>query len=121
MVSLPVPDNINVSPETYKKLSQIIEEINSRTGNNFDNDVAVKSMLQLRDIMLKSDDLKASAQNNTAANFEISFYNRLDDILVEGYEHNQDFFSLLLGNEELKRYSMGIFADEVYRTLRTEQ
>lgn len=121
VVSLPVPDNINVSPETYKKLSQIIEEINSRTGKNFDNDVAVKSMLQLRDIMLKSDDLKASAQNNTAANFEISFYNRLDDILVEGYEHNQDFFSLLLGNEDLKRYSMGIFANEVYRTLRTEQ
>ena len=121
VVSLPVPDNINTTPETYKKLSQIIEEINSRTGNNFDNDVAVKSMLQLRDIMLKSDDLKASAQNNTAANFEISFYNRLDDILVEGYEHNQDFFSLLLGNEELKRYSMGIFADEVYRTLRTDQ
>ena len=78
-------------------------------------------MLQLRDIILKSDDLKASAQNNTAANFEISFYNRLDDILVEGYEHNQDFFSLLLNNEELKRYSMGLFADEVYRTLRTEQ
>lgn len=120
VVSLPVPDNINVSPETYKKLSEIIEEINSRTGNNFDSDVAVKSMLQLRDIMLKSDDLKASAQNNTAANFEISFYNRLDDILVEGYEHNQDFFSLLLGNEDLKRYSMGIFANEVYRTLRTE-
>ena len=121
VVSLPVPDDINISPENYKKLSQIIEEINSRTGNNFDNDVAVKSMLQLRDIMLKSDDLKASAQNNTAANFEISFFNRLDDILVEGYEHNQDFFSLLLKDEELKRYSMGIFADEVYRTLRTEQ
>ncbi len=121
IVKLPVPDNINVSPEVYQKLSEIIDEINSRTGQNFDRDVAVKSMLQLRDIMLKSDDLKASARNNTASNFEISFYNQLDDILVEGYEQNQDFFSLLLSNEGIKHQAMGIFADEVYRELRDNQ
>jgi type I restriction enzyme R subunit len=121
IVKLPAPDNINVSPEVYQKLSEIIDEINSRTGQNFDRDVAVKSMLQLRDIMLKSDDLKASARNNTASNFEISFYNQLDDILVEGYEQNQDFFSLLLSNEGIKHQAMGIFADEVYRELRENQ
>lgn len=121
IVKLPVPDNINISPEVYQKLSDIIDEINSRTGQNFDRDVAVKSMLQLRDIMLKSDDLKASARNNTASNFEISFYNQLDDILVEGYEQNQDFFSLLLSNEGIKHQAMGIFADEVYRELRENQ
>ena len=34
------------------------------------------------------------------------------------YLGNQDFFSLLLSNDEMKRQVLGIFADEIYKSLR---
>ncbi|MBE6097622.1 MAG: type I restriction endonuclease subunit R [Schwartzia succinivorans] len=120
VLTLPVPDNINVSPELYQKLSEIIDDINSRTGKGYDRDVAIKAMLQIKDIMLKSDELRISAHNNTAANFEFSFFDRLDDILIDGMEQNQDFFTLLLKNDDIKHQAMGIFADEIYKELRED-
>ena len=78
----------------------------------------VKAMLQLRDIMMKSEDLKASAKNNTEKDFEFAFYDNIDDALIEGLNQNQDFFSLLLQNDELKKEVLGIFAEEIYKSLR---
>lgn len=37
---------------------------------------------------------------------------------IEGLSQNQDFFSLLLSNDEMKRQVLGIFADEIYKSLR---
>lgn len=68
IVKLPVAEQITLTPQKKERLSQIIAEINSRTGKNYDNDVAVKAMLQIKDIMMKSESLKASAkiiQNKT--------------------------------------------------------
>ena len=84
----------------------------------YDNDVAVKAMLQIRDIMLKSDKLKTSAKNNSEKDFEFSYFDNIDDALIEGLDQNQDFFTLLLGNEDIKREVLGIFAEEIYRSLR---
>ena len=94
------------------------DEINSRTGKSYDNDVVVKAMLQIRDILMKSDKLKTSAKNNTQKDFEFSYFDDIDDALIEGLSQNQDFFSLLLSNEEMKRQVLGIFADEIYKSLR---
>lgn len=38
--------------------------------------------------------------------------------MFEGLNQNQDFFSLLLGNDEIKKEVLGIFAEEIYRGLR---
>ena len=43
---------------------------------------------------------------------------RFEDALIEGLNQNQDFFSLLLGNDEIKKEVLGIFAEEIYRGLR---
>ena len=40
------------------------------------------------------------------------------DALIEGLEQNQDFFTLLLSNDEIKRQVLGIFTEEIYRSLR---
>lgn len=118
IVKLPTSESLNLTPAKIERLSQIIAEINSRTGKNYDNDVAVKAMLQIKDIMLKSEKLRASAQNNTERDFEFAYFDNIDDALVEGLEQNQDFFSLLLDNEEIKRQVLGIFAGDVYNELR---
>ena len=116
MVKLPTAESFGLTEAKEERLSQIIAEINSRTGKAYDNDVAVKAMLQIRDILLKSDKLKTSARNNTVKDFEFSYFD--DDALIEGLEQNQDFFSLLLSNDEIKRQVLGIFTDEIYKSLR---
>ncbi len=120
VVKLPTADMIVLPEDKQEKLSVIIAEINSRTGKSYDNDVAIKAMLQIRDLLLKSDKLRTSAKNNTIKDFEFSYFDDIDDALIEGLSQNQDFFSLLLNNEELKRQILGIFTDEIYKSLRND-
>lgn len=118
VVKLPTAEYFGLTEDKEQKLSEIIDEINSRTGKSYDNDVVVKAMLQIRDILMKSEKLKTSAKNNTQKDFEFSYFDDIDDALIEGLSQNQDFFSLLLSNEEMKRQVLGIFADEIYKSLR---
>lgn len=75
-------------------------------------------MLQIRDILMKSDKLKTSAKNNTQKDFEFSYFDDIDDALIEGLSQNQDFLSLLLSNDEMTHQVLGIFSDEIYKSLR---
>ena len=118
IVKLPTAENFVLTPEKEEKLSEIIAEINSIAGKNYDNNVAVKAMLQIKDIMMKSQELKTSAQNNTEKDFEFAYYDNIDDALIEGLEQNTDFFSLLLKNEEMKKKVLGIFTEEIYTSLK---
>ena len=104
--------------ESILPLSEIIAEINSIAGKTYDNDVVVKAMLQIKDIMMKSDNLKASAKNNTERDFEFAYFDNIADTFIEGLEQNQDFFSLFLGNEDMKKRVLGIFTDEIYNSLK---
>lgn len=62
--------------------------------------------------------VKTSAKNNTQQDFEFSYFDDIDDALIEGLSQNQDFFSMLLSNDEMKHQVMGIFSDEIYKSLR---
>ena len=112
---------INLTEDEEKKLSEIIVDINSRAGKKYDNDVAVKAMLQIKDILLKSDELKASALVNSQNDFEFTYFDNIDDALVEGLSQNQDFFTLLLNNDEIKKEVLGVFASEIYRSFRQNE
>ena len=118
IVKLPNAESFGLSEDKEKQLSEIIAEINSRMGKSYDNDVAVKAMLQVRDILMKSGELKAKARSNTEKNFELAYFDSIDDALLEGWSQNQDFFSLLLNNKDIKQQLMGIFAGEIYNSLR---
>lgn len=120
VVKLPTAESFVLSEDKMEKLSEIIAEINSIAGKTYDEDVAVKAMLQIKDIMMKSDKLKISAQNNTQKDFEFAYFDNIDDALIEGLEQNQDFFSLLLANDDIKKKVLGIFSDEIYNGLRSE-
>lgn len=115
---MPSAENFGLTIEKEERLSEIIAEINSKTGKTYDSDVAVKAMLQIKDIFMKSDKLKASAKNNTVKDFQFSYFDNIDDTLTEGLEQNQDFFSLLLNDEEIKREVLSIFTEEIYNFLK---
>jgi len=119
-VKLPTAET-QLSEDEEKKLSQIIEEINNRTGNKFDKDVAAKSMLQIKEILLKSKALQQSALVNSEDEFKFKYYEDIDEALLQGLEQNQDFFSMLLNNSEIKKQVMGVFVSEVYKTLKNKE
>ena len=118
VMKLPTAYDLVLTPAKEERLSQIIIEINNRTGRNYDNDVAIKAALQIRDIMKKSEALKTSAKNNTEADFEFAYFDYVDDALIDGLEQNQDFFTLLLQNDEIKRQVLGLFVGDTYQSLR---
>lgn len=118
VMKLPTAYDIVLTPAKEERLSQIIIEINNRTGRNYDNDVAIKAALQIRDIMKKSEELKTSAKNNTEQDFEFAFFDHVDDALIDGLEQNQDFFTLLLQSDEIKKEVLGLFVEDTYQSLR---
>lgn len=65
--------------------------------------------------------MKESAKNNSSKEFETTYYDNIDDALVEGLNQNEDFFTLLLNHSEMKKEVMGIFVEELYKRLRNEK
>ena len=118
IIKLPSAEVFGLSKDKEEKLSEIIRDINNRLGKDYDDDVTVKSMLQIKDLLLKSDKLKISAMNNTEKDFQLAYDDSIDDALVDGLSQNQDFYSLLLNNADIKKEVLGIFMDEVYHELR---
>jgi type I restriction enzyme R subunit len=117
-IEYPVPGEVIIGPDEYKKLSKIIEEINAAYNKNLDTDVAAKAALQVKDILLKDEKLKASAKTNTLKDFQFTYDDSVRDALLNGYEQNEDFYSLLLNNDELKKKVLHIFIEDVYKSLK---
>ena len=101
--------------------------------NNFkEKDVTYPEYLDFLRLILKRDfgldlneqDSKEIADyifdkiKNDGRPFEFSYFDDIDDALIEGLEQNQDFFSLLLSNDEIKKQVLGIFTEEIYKSLR---
>lgn len=117
-VALPTAETFNLSEDEEKRLSDIIKEVNSRTGKSFDNDVAFKAALQIRDLLKKDPDLIASAKTNPLKDFKFPFYEKLDDALVDGLQQNQEFFTMLLNNTDIKKEVLGIFLKSIYKEMK---
>jgi len=121
VVKLPTAQTFNLTEDEEKRLSDIIAELNSKTGKTFDSDVAIKAALQIKDLMLKNPDLVASAKSNTLQDFNFSYLASIDEALIEGLSQNQEFFTMLLNNDAIKKDVLGIFLKEIYDSLRDKK
>ena len=119
-VNLPTAETFNLTEDEEKKLSDIIKEVNSKTGKQFDSDVALKAALQIRDLLKKNPDLIASAKTNTINDFEFSFFSEIDEALIDGLQQNQEFFTMLLNNSDIKKDVLGIFLKSIYEDLKKD-
>lgn len=119
-VSLPRADSFVLTEDKEAKLSEIIAEINARTGNHFDNDDAFRAMLNLRDAMKKDESLRASAKNNSLKDFEFPFYDKAEEALLDGYNQSKELCNELLKDNQALREILGIFLPEIYKSLREE-
>ena len=116
-INSPKPNEVYFEEQIKEKLSKIIDEINLTYNKNFDFDVATKSALQVRDLLLKNNRLKESANSNTINDFSFAYYDAVQDALMEGYEQNMDLFSVLLKNDRMNKELMGVFLEDVYNNL----
>lgn len=119
-VTLNKPNLSNVSEEQEKKLSEIIEEINEQLDLDIDDQIAVSGAVSIRELMKKNPKLKQSALVNSREDFEFSFEDEIDKALTDGYTQNQDFFGVLLSNEDFKKRIAKIFIDDVYQSFKKE-
>lgn len=118
IVKMPTGKDFGMTEDDEERLSKIIEEINNLTGKQYDKDVAFKAALQIRDLMKKNDNLVASAKTNTFQGFEDSFYQQADEALLDGLSQNQEFFTMLLNDEKIKKRILGFFVKDIYEKLR---
>ena len=116
-IKAPAPNEVYFEEQVREKLSKIIDEINLRYNKNFDFDVATKSALQVRDLLLKNKRLKDSANSNTISDFRFAYYDAVQDALMEGYEQNMDLSSVLLKDDKMNKNLMGVFLEDVYNNL----
>lgn len=121
IVKLPVADDYRITENATKHLSEIIEEINVRTGIIRNTDATVRSLLQICDLLASSEELKTSAKANTETDFAFPYYDSVDDALLAGLTQNQEFYTHLLNNEDEKREVFGIFLSMLYKKLRNEE
>lgn len=119
-VKLPTAETFVLSEDKEKKLSEILAEINARSGNSFNNDDAVRAMLDLRDTMKKDEDLRKSANSNSLKDFEYPFYDKAVDALLEGYNQRKELCNELLKDNQALREVLGIFLPEIYKSLKNE-
>ncbi|WP_426272268.1 type I restriction endonuclease subunit R [Exiguobacterium sp. R-17] len=100
-----------------KKLSEIIEEFNLMHGTNFSSNIEIESVMHVKEILVKDEDLQRSAKVNSKNDFKLEYNRRIDDALIEGMERNQNFNNTLLSNDELKHSIFDLFMDEIYKRL----
>lgn len=112
------PRPVSLIQEQKKKLDDVIEEINMEKGIHIDSNLAASSLEQIRDILLNNEDLQNSANINEYDNFKFSYYSSVDDALISGYEHNTDLYKLLLRDDEIKRRVLGIYMEDIYKSLK---
>lgn len=118
IVKLPVADPIEINDDKKERLSEIIADINAKTGSKYDVDVATTAAMQIRDIMMKSEELRTSAKNNSEKDFKFSYFSNVEDALIEGLGQNQGFFGYLLDHPDAQKEVLGIFMSEIYKSLR---
>ena len=116
--------SVSIEEQQKKRLSEIIDEVNARYDKDYEPDFTTKAALQIRDLLLKNDELKArlekSARINSMDEFRFTYDDCVQDALVEGFEQNKDFYTMLLDNDEVRRKFSDVFMAEVYRILRGE-
>lgn len=115
-VNLSNAEKANLAPEKKAKLSEIIAEINNRTGKMFDEDVAYAAIIQIKELLKKDEDLRRSAVTNPLEDFAFTYDDKIDDVLLDGLEQNKEFYSLLLNNKEIKHEFLDLFLSDVYES-----
>lgn len=123
-VAIKKPKPASIEELQKKLLSEIIDEVNALYDKNYEPDSTTKTASQIRDLLLKNEELRErlekSAKINSYEDFKFTYDDCVQDALVIGYDQNIDFYTLLLNNEDIRGKIANVFMAEIYRILRGE-
>ncbi|MGN4241024.1 type I restriction endonuclease subunit R [Staphylococcus equorum] len=102
--------------EGKEKLSSIIERMNEHFGTDFVPQDKL-SRDQLVEDMVRDENLKERAQNNSIDNFTFTFEDRFMDFLIDRMTE-KNFFQKMMESEEQRTFLMNEMKEEVYHRLR---
>lgn len=94
-------------------LSTIVDKINERFGTDF-TETDFLSREQVKEDMMKSEDIQEKARNNTKENFKFAFEKSFLDFVIDRMGSNEKFFMKILENEEFRNFIMEDMMNEVY-------
>ena len=115
---MPTLDSVSEEDEE-EKLSKIIERLNSTYGVNLDPKVAGKGVEQIIAKAEQDEELRRIAEANDFRNFALPFDDAATKrLIVESYEQSEDFYNMLLNNDEARRTVLNAIARNVYEKLR---
>lgn len=103
------------------RLSEIIAVVNARVGGDLDSDVVVLNGLQVKELLLKTEELRASALANSEEDFAIAYFDKGEDVLYEGLNQNNKFFGEVLKDDHLLHMFLGLYVHDVYKKLRGDK
>ena len=108
----------SIREEEKDRLSVIIERLNERFGTEFSerSKIAIK---QMQSGLEQDEDLKKRANSNTLEDFKFAFQKKFDDIAIESYDENTDFYGKVLKDDEFKTKLIDLLLMGVYENLRT--
>lgn len=119
-VKLPSAEPGVIIPEAEEELSKIIDDINKKYSKHFDKDFSIKAILQIKDIMLQSEDLKQAAKVNSQQNFNFKLQDILQELLFAGLKTNKELYKAILKDESTKQALLKMLSDDVYKKLRND-
>ena len=103
-------------PEDQIKLSEILKALNDAFGTDFTDEDSV-FIKQITARLLSDENLRNKVKNNPKENVEAIFGGLVEDILVELFNNNEDFFNKIHSNHELKEKLERSLLDYVYEKL----
>lgn len=113
-VSLPSV-TIRLREDEEMKLSEILTEIEEKTGKQFSQEAYRRLMEWFKALIASDPEIQDSAKANSFKDFmAFTYKNRTDGILIEHMEDDYELMNALLKNEDLCNQIFGVLARGVY-------
>lgn len=119
-VKLPDLDGVEGEDEE-ERLSVIIKQLNSLYGLDADPKVITKSMGQIKAALTANKKLAKTAKVSSFEQYLLPFYQAGQDAISDCLDQNEQFFSLLLKNEDAFKIVLDAISKQVYESQKGDE
>ncbi len=123
-VAIKKPKPASIEEQLKRALSEIIAELKALYDKSYEPNSTTKTAQQIKDLLLNSPSLHArlekSAKINSYDDFRFTYDDCVQEALVQGFDQNVDFYTLLLNDENVREKISSVFMREIYQILRGE-
>jgi len=112
-VKVPDPETTG-SEDDEERLSRIIERLNTLYGTNLDPSIVSKSIGQMEGALKADQELRKTAHVCSLEDYKLALYKAGENVMSDCLDQNENFFKLLLNNDEAAHMVLDSIARRVY-------